>query len=87
MAKRKHKNFNKDRKTLADSSAPAPSLYIYGHHAVRAALGNPKRLINKVFLTANGAQELAETLAHLKLRPEIKKPQELAALLPSNTMP
>jgi 23S rRNA (guanosine2251-2'-O)-methyltransferase len=86
MAKRKHKNFNKDRKTLADSSAPATSLYIYGHHAVRAALDNPKRKINKLFLTANGAQELAETLARLKLRPEIKKPQELAALLPSDAV-
>jgi len=37
-------------------------------------------------LTANGAQELAETLARLKLRPEIKKPQELAALLPSDAV-
>ena len=56
MAKRKHKNFNKERKTLADSSAAVISLYIYGHHAVRAALENPQRKINKLFLTANGAQ-------------------------------
>ncbi|MDA8776393.1 23S rRNA (guanosine(2251)-2'-O)-methyltransferase RlmB [Alphaproteobacteria bacterium] len=61
-------------------------MYIYGHHAVWAALDNPKRKINKLFLTANGAQELAETLARLKLRPEIKKPQELAALLPSDAV-
>ncbi|MDA8712937.1 23S rRNA (guanosine(2251)-2'-O)-methyltransferase RlmB, partial [Alphaproteobacteria bacterium] len=61
-------------------------MYIYGHHAVQAALDNPKRKINKLFLTANGAQELAETLARLKLRPEIKKPQELAALLPSDAV-
>lgn len=62
------------------------SLYIYGHHAVRAALENPQRKINKLFLTANGAQELAETLARLNVRPEIKKPQELAALLPPDAV-
>jgi 23S rRNA (guanosine2251-2'-O)-methyltransferase len=86
MAKRKHKNFNKERKILADSSAAVISLYIYGHHAVRAALENPQRKINKLFLTANGAQELAETLARLNVRPEIKKPQELAALLPPDAV-
>ena len=56
------------------------------HHAVRAALENPQRKINKLFLTANGAQELAETLARLNVRPEIKKPQELAALLPPDAV-
>ena len=86
MAKRKHKNFNKGRKTLADLSAALIALYIYGHHAVRAALENPQRKINKLFLTANGAQELAETLARLNVRPEIKKPQELAALLPPDAV-
>jgi 23S rRNA (guanosine2251-2'-O)-methyltransferase len=86
MAKRKHKNFNKERKILADSSAAVISLYIYGHHAVRAALENPQRKINKLFLTANGAQGLAETLARLNVRPEIKKPQELAALLPPDAV-
>jgi len=82
MTKRKHKNSHKPRKTLADSS----QLLIYGSHAVRAAVENPLRLIKRLFLTENAAHELAETLARRKIIAEIKKPQELAALLPADAV-
>ena len=82
MAKRKHKNPQKDRKILADSSP----LYIYGSHAVRAALENPKRRIRNLYLTENAANELAEMLARRKITPEIRKAQQLAALLPADAV-
>ena len=82
MAKRKHKNPQKDRKTLADSSP----LYIYGSHAVRAAVENPKRHIKNLYLTENAAHELAEMLARRKITPEIRKAQQLAALLPADAV-
>jgi 23S rRNA (guanosine2251-2'-O)-methyltransferase len=86
MAKRKHKNFNKDRKNLADSSSQATALLIYGQHAVKAALDNPQRHIKRVLVTANGAQEVAEITARRKLSPQVKKPQELAAMLPPDAV-
>ena len=82
MAKRKHKNPQKDRKTLADSSP----LYIYGSHAVRAAVENPKRHIKNLYLTENAAHQLAEMLARRKITPEIRKAQQLASLLPADAV-
>lgn len=82
MVKRKHKNPYKDRKTLADSS----QLYIYGSHAVRAAVDNPKRHIKNLYLTENAAHELAETLAKRKIQAQISKPQQLASLLPPDAV-
>ena len=82
MAKRKHKNPHKDRKTLADSS----QLYIYGSHAVRAAVDNPKRHIKNLYLTENAAHELAEKLAKRNIQAQISKPQQLASLLPPDAV-
>ena len=82
MAKRKHKNPHKDRKTLADSS----QLYIYGSHAVRAAVDNPQRHIKNLYLTENAAHELAETLAKRNIQAQISKPQKLASLLPPDAV-
>ena len=82
MVKRKHKNPHKDRKTLADSS----QLYIYGSHAVRAAVDNPKRHIKNLYLTENAAHELAETLAKRNIQAQISKPQQLASLLPPDAV-
>ena len=82
MAKRKHKNPHKDRKTLADSS----QLYIYGSHAVQAAVDNPQRHIKNLYLTENAAHELAETLAKRNIQAQISKPQKLASLLPPDAV-
>ena len=82
MAKRKHKNPHKDRKTLAVSS----QLYIYGSHAVRAAVDNPKRHIKNLYLTENATHELAEVLARRDITAEIRKPAQLAALLPADAV-
>ena len=82
MVKRKHKNPHKDRKTLADSS----QLYIYGSHAVRAAVDNPQRHIKNLYLTENAAHELAETLAKRNIQAQIGKPQQLASLLPPDAV-
>lgn len=82
MVKRKHKNPHKDRKTLADSS----HLYIYGSHAVSAAVDNPQRHIKNLYLTENASHELAETLAKRNIQAQISKPQQLASLLPPDAV-
>ncbi len=82
MSKRKHKNSHKPRKTLADSS----QLLIYGSHAVRAAVENPKRQVKRVLLTQNAANELQDSLARRNLQAEVKTSQELAAMLPSDAV-
>ncbi|HAT08306.1 MAG TPA: 23S rRNA (guanosine(2251)-2'-O)-methyltransferase RlmB [Rhodobiaceae bacterium] len=82
MDKRKHKNPHKNRKVLADSS----QLYIYGSHAVRAAVENPQRHIKNLYLTENAGRELAETLARRDIAPEIRKAQQLGSLLPPDAV-
>lgn len=82
MSKRKHKNSHKPRKTLADSL----QLLIYGSHAVRAAVENPKRRIKRVLLTQNAANELQDSLARRNLQAEVKTSQELAAMLPADAV-
>lgn len=82
MVKRKHKNSHKNRKILADPS----QLYIYGSHAVRAAVENPQRHIINLYLTENAGHELAETLARLDIAPEIRKAQQLESLLPPDAV-
>lgn len=52
---------------------------IYGLHAARAAIANPRRVIRSVMVTANAADRLAEPLARRGLTPQILTPEALAA--------
>ncbi|MGB2152307.1 MAG: 23S rRNA (guanosine(2251)-2'-O)-methyltransferase RlmB [Parvibaculales bacterium] len=61
-------------------------MYIYGSHAVRAAVDNPQRHIKNLYLTENAAHELAETLAKRNIQAQISKPQKLASLLPPDAV-
>jgi len=57
--------------------------YLYGFHAVLAALANPHRLAERLLLTRNAEADLARQGADLGgLRPEIREADEIAALLP-----
>jgi 23S rRNA (guanosine2251-2'-O)-methyltransferase len=82
MSKRKHKNSHKPRKNIADSSQG----YIYGSHAVRAAVENPERHIKRLLLTQNAAHELEAAIKARNLMAEIKTSGELAALLPTDAV-
>lgn len=53
--------------------------WLYGTHAVLAALANPKRVIRRLLATENTAAHLPPTI---KLKPEILPARELEARLP-----
>lgn len=52
---------------------------IYGLHAARAAIANPRREIRQVFVTANAADRLAEGLSARGLTPQVLTPEAIAA--------
>ena len=82
MTKRKPNHPRNKRKNASDDALG----YLYGSHAVRAALENPHRKLTRLFATQNAAQELAEISNRRGITPEIKTAQELAALLPADAV-
>jgi len=62
---------------------PGNDAYLYGFHAVLAALANPHRLAERLILTRNAEADLARQGVDLGgLRPEIREMDDIAALLP-----
>ncbi len=63
--------------------APEGAVWLYGRHAVAAALANPNRKVNRVFATKNSADWLANTGASEKVlsRLEDTKPDAIDRLL------
>ena len=57
------------------------TLWIFGLHAVRAALENPDRDRHRLVLTRNAAERLGLDLAELSPAPEISDPRRFAAPL------
>lgn len=60
--------------------------WIYGRHAVGAALANPARQLERLVLTRDGEETLAETGIQPRIRPEIRTNQEISALLPEGAV-
>lgn len=58
------------------------ALWLYGLHAVTAALRNPARRVHRVLATQNAAATLAELFRDTAIVPETATPESLAALLP-----
>jgi 23S rRNA (guanosine2251-2'-O)-methyltransferase len=56
-------------------------LWLYGLHAVRAALANPRRKLKRVVLTARAAEEIGAKLLE-RVRHEIADMDSVARLLP-----
>lgn len=82
MAKRKPNNSRFKRKNTDD----AVQTLIYGQHAVKAALSNPKRSLIHLYATQNAAHELAALTAARQLALSVCSPQELAAKLPPDAV-
>ena len=62
-------------------AAAAPGLWLYGHHAVTAALANPRRNIKRLILTERAAEALGKGLLS-RARPEIVDADAVSRLLP-----
>ena len=63
----------------AETAAPD---VIYGIHAVEAALRNPRRVVDRLQLSANARQRLAAVLGERGIEPEIANPVDLDRQLP-----
>lgn len=59
---------------------PPAHVWLYGIHAVLAALANPNRTHHRLVVTRNGAQHLADRAAPLE--PQIVSPDGLSGMLP-----
>ena len=82
MSKRKPNHLRNKRKNTAESAVTL----LYGTHAVRAALENPKRRVNKLFATQNAANELEAICAKRNISVELQTSGELGALLPADAV-
>lgn len=63
------------------SSQPAPGLWLYGIHAVRAALENPRRKVHRLVATERAAEELGKK-ALGRVRHEVASPDAIGRMLP-----
>jgi 23S rRNA (guanosine2251-2'-O)-methyltransferase len=68
-----------------ESSQRASGLWLYGLHAVRAALANPRRRVNRAVVTAHAADAIGQPLL-ARVRHEIAATEAVARLLPSGAV-
>ena len=64
-------------------------MWLYGDHAVLAALGNPLRKIKRLVLTKsklNGLDNVVQGLISEKVAPEILEKENISRLLPENAL-
>lgn len=80
MAGRKHHARGRRHPQANDAESADGTLWLYGLHAVRAALANPARRCHRLVLTNEAAGLVAP--AREGLRPEISSREEIARLLP-----
>ena len=62
------------------------SVWLYGRHAVLAALANPERRVERVLATRESAERLEAELGRLATRAEILARDELAQRLPAGAV-
>lgn len=60
--------------------------WLYGHHAVAAALANPARRPDRLLLTTEAADTLARDGVVLRVSPELRSNLEISALLPEGAV-
>ena len=70
-----------------DSLKPGDNTAVlYGWHTATAALRNPARQFRKILATENAARRLADENVDMPLKPEIVRPDAIAARLPSDAV-
>lgn len=63
------------------AAQPEASLWLFGLHAVRDALANPRRVRRRLIVTQNAADRLAEAIASSGMTPEIADARRFPAPL------
>src|SRR5512142_3120283 len=67
------------------AAKPVDGLWLYGLHAVRAALANPRRKVKRAVLTARAAEEIGPKLLG-RVRHEVADGDAVARLLPAGAV-
>ena len=60
-------------------AAAAETVWLFGLHAVRDALLNPRRVKLRLVVTLNAADKLGDAIAAAGIEPEISDPRKFAA--------
>ncbi len=68
-------------KEQAKKAAAAETVWLFGLHAVRDALMNPRREKLRLIVTKNAADKLADAIAESGVEPEMSDPRRFAAPL------
>lgn len=66
-------------KEQGKKAAAAETVWLFGLHAVRDALQNPKRVKLRLVVTKNALNKLADVVAEAGIEPEISDPRKFAA--------
>ena len=74
-----------DRKFFKPQAKPESGLWLYGHHAVKAALANPKRFVRRAVLTERAAEEIGAKLLN-RVKHEIADMAGVAKILPEGAV-
>ncbi|HXC55722.1 MAG TPA: 23S rRNA (guanosine(2251)-2'-O)-methyltransferase RlmB [Rhizomicrobium sp.] len=74
-----------ERKFFKPQHKPEGGLWLYGLHAVRAALANPKRFVRRAVLTARAAEEIGPQLL-ARAKHEIADMQGVSRILPDGAV-
>lgn len=82
---KKGKPFRKGSRHQTPAGGPksAGGLWLYGLHAVKAALANPGRKVHRLILTPRSAEELG---TNSKIQPELAEMEAISRLLPAGSV-
>lgn len=73
-------------KEQAKKASAAETVWLFGLHAVRDALMNPRREKLRLILTPNAADKLADAVAAAGIEPEVQDPRRFKAPLDPNSV-
>jgi 23S rRNA (guanosine2251-2'-O)-methyltransferase len=73
-------------KEQAKKAAKSETIWLFGLHAVRDALLNPNRQIERLVVTKNAADKLYDAIAQSGITPELSDPRKFAAPLDSGSV-
>ncbi len=81
QAKKPNWAIERDRARKGALRGQGPTVWLFGFHAVRDALMNPRRLRHRLIVTPNAAKRLADAIAVSGMEPEIADPRRFPAPL------